>query len=357
MFKIFCQLNEGKLFNIIKVDEMSTLSRESHDLLKGKEVLLTGGCGFIGSEVTKQLSGLGALVTVFDNLSSGKEEYIHGLENVKLIKGDLIDESAVKSAVANKEFVVHLAALPFIPDSYYYPKDFFDVNVNGTINLALASKKVKRFVYISSSEVYGSARYTPMDENHPLIPQSTYSVSKLAAERVVYTIHKEHDLPSVIIRPFNSFGPHITQPYIIPEITNQLLDGNKQVFLGNINSKRDFTFVSDTARAIISALIAEGIVGETLNIGSERAVTIRDLVKLIAGILSKDVSISIDPSRIRPSDVETLICDYSKAFRLLGWKPQVSLTEGLEITVGWAVKNGIHLKTAFKGWPATYRRN
>lgn len=326
-------------------------------MLKDKEVLLTGGCGFIGSEVTKQLSNIGARVTVFDNLSSGKEEYIHGLSNVTLVKGNLTDEGAVKSVAENKEFIVHLAALPFIPDSYYYPKDFFDVNVNGTINLALAARKVKRFVYISSSEVYGSARYTPMDENHPLIPQSTYSVSKLAAERVVYTIHKEHDLPSVIIRPFNSFGPNITQPYIIPEITSQLLDGNMKVMLGNINSKRDFTFVSDTARAIIMSLVAEGIVGETINIGSERAVTIKELVKLIAGILSKDFSISIDPSRIRPSDVETLICDHSKASRLLGWYPEMSMKEGLEITVGWAAKNGIHLKSAFKGWPAVYRKN
>ena len=210
---------------------------------------------------------------------------------------------------------------------------------------------------MSSSEVYGSARYTPMDENHPLIPQSTYSVSKLAAERVVYTIHKEHDLPAVIIRPFNSFGPNITQPYIIPEITSQLLKGNKEVRLGNINSKRDFTFVSDTARAIILSLVAEGIIGETINVGSERAVTIKELVKLIAGILSKEVSIAIDPSRIRPSDVETLICDYSKASRLLGWHPKVSIKEGLELTIGWARKNGIRLKTAFKGWPATYSRN
>ena len=179
----------------------------------------------------------------------------------------------------------------------------------------------------------------------------------MAAERVVYTIHKEHDLPAVIIRPFNSFGPNITQPYIIPEITSQLLKGNKDVRLGNINSKRDFTFVSDTARAIILSLVAEGIIGETINVGSERAVTIKELVKLIAGILSKEVTIAIDPSRIRPSDVETLICDYSKASRLLGWHPKVSIKEGLEVTIGWASKNGIRLKTAFKGWPATYSRN
>jgi nucleoside-diphosphate-sugar epimerase len=334
------------------------LLNELNNVLKGKEVLVTGGCGFIGSEITKQLSSIGALVTVFDNLSSGREEYIEGLQNVKLIRGNLTDEALVKSILENKEYVIHLAALPFIPDSYYYPKDFFDVNVNGTINLASASgKKIRRFVYVSSSEVYGSARYTPMDENHPLIPQSTYSVSKLAAERVVYTIHKEHDLPAVIIRPFNSFGPNITQPYIIPEIASQLLKGNKEVKLGNINSKRDFTFVSDTARAIILSLVEEGIIGETINVGSERAITIKGLVRLIAEILSKEVTIAIDPSRMRPSDVETLVCDYSKASRLLGWHPRVNIREGLELTLGWAMKNGVRLKTAFKGWPATYSRN
>lgn len=333
------------------------MSNTLTEILSEREVLLTGGCGFIGSEVAKQLSNIGARVTVFDNLSSGKEEYIERLPNVKLIKGDLTNESAVKSAVENKEYILHLAALPFIPDSFYYPKDFFDVNVNGTINLALAAKKIKRFIYVSSSEVYGSARYTPMDENHPLIPQSTYSVSKLAAERVVYTIHKEHGLPAVIIRPFNSYGPNMTQPYIIPEITSQLIAGNGEVKLGNVNSKRDFTFVADTARAIIMSVAAEGIVGETIHVGSERAVTIKDLVKLIAEILSKDASLSIDPTRIRPSDVETLICDYSKASRLLEWHPTIGLKEGLEVTVGWAIKNGIHLKTSFKGWPSTYRKN
>ena len=155
----------------------------------------------------------------------------------------------------------------------------------------------------------------------------------------------------MIIRPFNSFGPNITQPYIIPEIASQILKDNKEIRLGNINSKRDFTFVSDTARAIILSLVEEGIIGETINVGSERAVTIKQLVRLIAEILSKEVTITIDPSRIRPSDVETLVCDYSKASRLLGWHPKIDIKKGLELTIGWAMKNGIHLKTAFKGWP------
>lgn len=334
-----------------------------HDLiseLHGKEILITGGCGFIGSEITKQLSSIGAHVTILDNLSSGKEEYIANLSHVKLIKGDLLDIEVVKNAIANKEYILHLAALPFIPDSYYYPMKFFDVNVNATIRLGLAAikeKSVKRLVHVSSSEIYGSARYTPMDESHPTIPQSTYAVSKLAGERVIFTMHKEHNLPAVIIRPFNSFGPNITQPYVIPEIINQILNGKTEVNLGNITSRRDLTFVSDTAEAMIIALVVEVIVGETLNIGSEHSTTIKDLVKIISDLLSKDITIKIDPSRFRPYDVDTLVCDYSRATRLLGWKPKISLTNGLQITIDWMKDHKIKLKEPFKGWISTYKNN
>jgi nucleoside-diphosphate-sugar epimerase len=325
--------------------------------LKGSHVPVTEGCGFIGSEVVRQLCQFGAQVTVLDNLSSGKESYILGNRMVNLIRGDLVNEEAISQAIDEAEYVIHLAALPFIPDSYYYPRDFFTVNVNGTINLVLASikKRVKRFVYISSSEVYGSALYTPMNENHPTLPQSTYSVSKLAAERVVYTMHREHDLPVVIIRPFNSFGPNITQPYIIPEITNQLLNGKNELRLGNIHCRRDFTFVSDTVRGIILAMVTEGTNGETINLGTGKVVAIKELANIIADIMSCDYSITIEPSRIRPSDVKTLISDYSKANRLLGWAPTISLREGLENTVDWIRKNGVTVKSPFKGWPATYR--
>jgi len=343
--------------------ELATLSMSKNNVnseLKDAEILVTGGCGFIGSEVVKQLSDLGSIVTILDNLSSGKESYTNDLPNVQLVKGDISDKSITEKIIANKKYVLNLAALPFIPDSYTFPEKFFDVNVNGTINLALLASKnknLKRFVHISSSEVYGSARISPMTENHPTIPQSTYAVSKLAGERVVYTMHKEHGIPAVIIRPFNSFGPNITQPYIIPEIINQILAGNKNILLGNIHSMRDLTFVSDTAKGIISSLTNEGIIGETINLGSERSIMIKDLVEMIANIASVDYSITIDPSRFRPHDVEALICDYSKASRLLDWKPEISIKDGLEITYNWAKNNGIHLKSSFKNWPSTYRDN
>jgi len=324
------------------------------------KILVTGGCGFIGSEITKQLSQIGAKITILDNLSSGKEEYIRDFPNVTLIKDDLLNDDIIKSVVKNKEYIINLAALPFIPDSYFYPKEFFEVNVNSTISLALAAikeKKVKRFVHISSSEIYGSARYVPMDERHPTIPQSTYAVSKLAGERVVYTMHKEHDLPAVIIRPFNAFGPNVTQPYIIPEIIKQLLNGNDEISLGNVNSRRDLTFVSDTARAIILSLIKDGITGETLNVGSERSITVKEILKMISEIMGKNVTIKIDSSRFRPHDVDSLVCDYSRASRLLGWNPEISIREGLETTINWAQKSGINIKKPFKGWNTNYRED
>ena len=313
--------------------------------LKNKEILVTGGCGFIGSEIVKQLSQIGASVTIIDNLSSGKEKYIQGLSNVKLITADLLDNDAVRSAVKDKEYVISNAALPFIPDSYYLPKKFFDVNVNATISLALAvikEKKAKRFVHISSSEIYGTARYIPMDESHHTTPQSTYAVSKLAGERVVFTMHKEHNLPAVIIRPFNSFGPNITQPYIIPEIIRQMMKGDV-IKLGNLNAKRDLTYVTDTARGIILSLVKEGIVGEVINIGSQRSYSIKELVSLISEIMGKEISLEVDPLRFRPYDVDTLICDYGRATKLLGWEPEITVKEGLEKTIEWIKKEGVNI--------------
>ena len=314
-------------------------------VLKNKEILVTGGCGFIGSEIVKQLSLAGANVTIIDNLSSGKEKYIQGLSNVKLITADLLDDHAIESVVKDKEYVINNAALPFIPDSYHFPKKFFDVNVNATISLALSvikEKKAKRFVHISSSEIYGTARYTPMDENHHTIPQSTYAVSKLAGERVIFTMHKEHNLPAVIIRPFNSFGPNITQPYIIPEIISQIMKGDV-VKLGNLNAKRDLTYVSDTAKGIILSLVKEGVIGEVINVGSQRSYSIKDLVNLISEIMGKKVSIEIDPSRFRPYDVDSLVCNFERANRLLGWKPEITIREGLEKTIEWTKKEEIDI--------------
>lgn len=328
------------------------------DQLTDKRILVTGGAGFIGSEVVHQLALCGARVTVLDNLSSGRAEYVSGLPSVNLIKGDVCDKEVVSKVVKDAEIVIHLAALPFIPDAYYFPEEFFTTNVSGTMNLilkSLNSKTVERLIHISSSEVYGTAKYVPMDEEHPTLPHSTYAVSKLAADRLAYTIHKEHDFPIVIIRPFNSYGPRITQPYIIPEIVGQLLNGNSHLFLGNTESSRDFTFVSDTARGIIMSIVASNIEGHTINLGCGRAIKISDLASTIARIVGKTIEITRDETRYRPFDVNTLICNNRKAQEVLGWKPYVSLEEGLTLTIGWIAKNQIKFETPFKGWPSVYR--
>ena len=316
-----------------------------------KRILVTGGAGFIGSEVVSQLIKKNAMVTVLDNFSSGKKQYLPKKKNLKIIKGDITDEKVISRAVKDQEFVIHLAALPFIPDSFYYPADFFNVNTTGSVNLlwkSIQSKTVTRFVHISTSEVYGTAQHAPMDENHPTAPHSTYAVSKLAGDRVAFTLHKENGFPIVIIRPFNSYGPQYTQPYIIPEIMNQLLIGNKELMLGNIKATRDFTYVSDTADAIIRSLDSKKAIGEIINVGSGNEISIKDLAFKISKIAKKKIKIGYDESRERPFDVNRLICDNKKALRLLGWKPKINMDQGLKKLFQWATKNRITFQAPFK---------
>jgi nucleoside-diphosphate-sugar epimerase len=326
---------------------------------KEKKILVTGGAGFIGSEVTRQLCEMNANVTVFDDFSSGKMEYVNKLGDLKIVKGNICDKENVSKAIKDQELVIHLAALPFIPDSYYYPDEFFKVNAMGTVNIMLKSiqsETVEKFIQISSSEIYGTAKYVPMDENHPTLPHSTYAVSKLAGDRAVFTMQKEHDFPTVIIRPFNSYGPNITQPYIIPEIGLQLLAMSNPIRLGNIESARDFTYVEDTARAIITASTSKKAIGETINIGSGIAIKMRDLTFLMAKLLGRQVKIETDSTRFRPFDVKRLFCDSAKAKKILGWEPKVSLEDGLRKTIQWVAHNHIIFKAPFKGWPESYYR-
>ncbi|MHA2052077.1 MAG: NAD-dependent epimerase/dehydratase family protein [Candidatus Hodarchaeales archaeon] len=321
--------------------------------LENSRVLVTGGAGFIGSEVVKQLSLKNNYVTILDNFSSGKEEYLTKNEKNTVIRGDICDEKRVSEAVKDQEYIIHLAALPFIPDCYNYPQEFFNINTIGTLNLAYSavqSKTLEKLVYISTSEVYGTAKYIPMDEDHPTLPHSTYAVSKLAADRAIYTIHKEQGLPATIIRPFNSYGPNITQPYIIPEIIFQLRNGANYLTLGNVESSRDFTYVSDTARAMILALTSKQSIGETINVGSGMDIKIRDLAMLITKLMKKDIEIKIDKSRYRPFDVTQLYSKNEKARELLNWKPEISMEEGLSKTIAWAVDSELQFNDPFRGW-------
>ena len=320
--------------------------------LKDKKILVTGGAGFIGSEVVSQLIKKNAVVTVLDNFSSGKKQYLpKNNKKLKIIKGDITDEKIVKRAVKDQESVIHLAALPFIPDSFYYPADFFNVNTTGSVNLlwkSIQSNSVDRFIHISTSEVYGSAQFVPMDENHPTAPHSTYAVSKLAGDRVAFTLHKENGFPVVIIRPFNSYGPKYTQPYIIPEIMNQLLNGTKELMLGNVDATRDFTYVSDTADAIIRSLSAKKAVGEIINVGSGNEISIRDLALKISKIAKIKTKIRYDESRERPYDVNRLISNNKKAKTILDWTPKITMDQGLKKIFQWAMANRVTFQAPFK---------
>ena len=318
---------------------------------RDKAILVTGGAGFIGSEAVNQLLNEGAKVTVFDNFSSGKKHYLpKGNKKLRIIKGDITNERAVINVTKDQEIVLHLAALPFIPDSFYYPVDFFKTNTIGSMHVfwsAVKSKTVETVVNISTSEIYGSAQYTPMDENHPTSPYSTYAVSKLAADRAAFTLHKENGFPVVILRPFNTFGPRYTEPYIIPEIIGQILRGTKELNLGNVNSTRDFTFVSDTVKAMISAAKEKKAIGEIINIGSQNEIRIGDLVTKLSKIAKIKTKIKRDESRLRPYDVNRLVCNNKKAQQLLKWKPRISVDKGLKITYDWAKNNKVIFNAPF----------
>lgn len=304
----------------------------------GKNVLVTGGAGFIGSTLVRQLVGEGANVTVLDNFLSGSRENLKGCEkDIKIVEGDIRDENLAGIFSKNgAEFVFNLAAMPYIPDCYKTPKDFMDINATGAMNVMFAVKKagVKRVIQYSTSETYGTAQYVPMDESHPLNPQSTYAVAKVAADRLCFTLFHEQEIPVVILRQFNVFGPRETHRYIIPELISQLSKGST-LHLGNIDAKRDFTYVEDAARAAIELMKHKEAEGQVFNSGSGKCWSIKEMAEMLADIMKvKSLKIEVEKQRLRPLDVQVLEANYFKLFRLTGWTPKVSFREGLERTVG-----------------------
>ena len=305
--------------------------------LKNRNIMVTGGAGFIGSTLVRRLLGAGANVVVFDNFFSGSMENLAEVaDRITVVTGDIRDPALrMVMREQNIDKVFNLAAEPFIPWCYDRPQSFFEVNANGTLNVLLASKEagVERVVQYSSSEVYGTAQTVPMDEGHPTLPLSTYAVSKLAADRLSFSLHKEQGIPVVILRQFNVYGPRETHPYIIPELISQLEKSNK-LTLGNIEARRDFTYVEDAADGAIKLMETPGLEGEVINMGSGKDYSIREMAEIVAGLMGRgEPDISVDKKRLRPVDLERLCCNYSKMNTLTGWEPKKSFKNGLKETI------------------------
>ncbi|MDI6807403.1 MAG: SDR family NAD(P)-dependent oxidoreductase [Candidatus Eisenbacteria bacterium] len=314
--------------------------------LSGKRILLTGGGGFIGSHLAEKLVKEGAKVRVFLRYTSrGERGFLSdsGLEDrVEIIHGDLKDSDAVKKAMDKTDVVFHLAALIAIPYSYKHPLDVVETNVVGTLNVLNAAKEVgvEKIVHTSTSEVYGSALYVPIDEKHPLQGQSPYSASKIGADKLAESFHLSFGLPVATIRPFNCYGPRQSMRAVVPTIITQALKGI-EVKAGSLHPTRDFTFVADTVDAFLRIAEDERSVGEVMNIGTGTGISVGELVKKIGELVGKELVVTEAKERVRPerSEVQRLVADSSKARELLGWEPKVSLDKGLKETIKWFSEN------------------
>jgi dTDP-glucose 4,6-dehydratase len=313
------------------------------------KVLVTGAAGFIGSHLTEELIGQGEEVRAFVRYNSRDEKGLledlpKGMMNqIEVVPGDLKDPDGVKKAVKGCAKVYHLGALIAIPYSYVHPFDFVQTNVMGTANLlnaCLETGTLERFVHTSSSEVYGTAQYVPIDEKHPLQAQSPYAASKIGADKLVESYYLSFNLPVATLRPFNTFGPRQSLRAIIPTILSQALrDGT--IHLGNVKPRRDFLFVKDTVRGFIEIGKCDEAIGKVVNIGTGREVTIEDLAQKIIGLVGGGSKIQIEDQRIRPekSEVMHLLSDTRLAQKLFGWAPRRSLEDGLKETIEWYRKN------------------
>ena len=325
--------------------------------LKYKKVLVTGADGFIGSHLVEKLLkqdfNVRALVHYNSQSSWGLLEDIPNLrkfKNLEVLLGDINDPHFCFKLMQDIEIAFHLAALIAIPYSYIAPRSFFETNVLGTINLleGARSAKVKRFVHISTSEVYGTAKYSPINEMHPLQPQSPYSASKIGSESATLSYFSSFNLPVTVVRPFNNFGPRQSARAVIPTIISELLSPDvKKVRLGSLKPIRDYTFVEDRVDALITISLSPKTIGEVLNIGVGKGYTIEEIYTLISNLVGIKKEIILDKNRIRPakSEVWKLICDSSKIKKITNWKSKTDFKIGLIKTIDWIKNNSEKYKT------------
>ena len=311
------------------------------------KVLVTGASGFIGSHLCEALVKKGCDVRAFVRYNSvnswGWLESSPILPEIEVVAGDVRNYDSVAKAVEGVEVIFHLAALIGIPYSYTSPDSYVDTNIKGTLNMLQAAKTVgvKRFIQTSTSEVYGSAQFVPISEAHPINPQSPYAASKASADALALSFYQSFGVPVSVVRPFNTFGPRQSARAVIPAIITQLLSGKPEIKLGSLHPTRDLTFVSDTVNGFIRAAVSKKSIGEVINLGTGRDISIGDLAKLIFKIMGVKAGIVSDKSRKRPkrSEVECLRSDNGKAKKLLNWKPDFSLEEGLKKTISWLENN------------------
>lgn len=314
---------------------------------KDKTVLVTGAGGFIGSHITERLVESGAKVRAFVHYnalgSSGWLDQSPHREAMEVIAGDIADRNSVLGAMRDVEVVFHLAALIAIPYSYQAPGSYVRTNIEGTMNVLQAARDLgtARVVHTSTSEVYGTALYVPIDEKHPLQGQSPYSASKIGADKMAESFHLSFGVPVVTVRPFNTFGPRQSARAVIPTVISQCLAGRPTIRLGSLHPTRDMNYVANTVEGFLAAASSSAAVGRTINLGSNREITIGDLALLIIRLTGSNATIESDNQRLRPekSEVERLLADNSLAKETLGWEPAVSLEDGLSQTIPWMEKN------------------
>ena len=305
-----------------------------------KNILVTGAEGFIGSHLAERLRVEGHRIrsmVLYNFLGSwGWLEAAKSNQpaNLEIFTGDVRDPYGVRQAMAGCEGVLHLAALIGIPYSYHSPETYVDTNIKGTLNILQAAIDlgVKKVIYTSTSEVYGTARFVPITEDHPLQGQSPYSASKIGADQLALSFYHSFGLPVTILRPFNTYGPRQSTRAVIPTIITQILKGKKEIPLGSLHPTRDLVFVEDTVGGFIKALETPNIAGEVIHLGTGHEISIGDLANLIAELMGVKISIQADTQRVRPagSEVERLVADPSKAKKLLGWEPKYAGREGLK---------------------------
>lgn len=308
-----------------------------------KKILVTGADGFIGSHLAEMLVREGYQVRALAYYNSfndwGWLETISCKDKVEIVTGDVRDPFFCNEITKDIDTVFHLAALIAIPYSYVAPQSYVDTNVNGTVNMCKAAMAngVKRFIQTSTSETYGTAQYVPIDEKHPMQPQSPYSASKIAADAMAMSFYHSFNFPLTIARPFNTYGPRQSARAVIPTIISQIAIGQKEIKLGDVFPTRDFSYVEDTCRGFFALAKCEDSIGKTVNIGSNFEISIKDTLELVKKIMKSDVNFIYDEQRIRPekSEVHRLWCDNSLLQKLTGFKPDYTIEKGLEKTVEW----------------------